>query len=202
MERGKLIVFEGLDHTGKTTQILLAEKWLNEQGIANTRYREPGGTKVGERIRALLLDRDENMTFKTEMLLFFASRVQLAQEHVLDDLEEGRNVILDRYYYSTAAYQGPYMTGGIASVLAMARTLELPEPDLVLCLDGNPAELARRQQGTPDRIEAKGVEYQRNVRRAYIEICDITPNFYFVNAELHVQEVHDQVVAHLKRIFP
>lgn len=200
MSRGKLIVFEGLDHTGKTTQILLAEQWLIEHGRKVLRYREPGGTKVGEKIRALLLDKDEHMLFSTEMLLFFASRVQLAQEHVIEALDQGTTVILDRYYYSTAAYQGPFMKGGIKFVLNLAASLDLPTPDVVICLDGDPYELAKRQQGTPDRIEAKGVEYQKNVRRAYQEIAAGVDFFNTVDAERPVEAVQEQIAGILKAL--
>lgn len=194
--KGKFIVFEGLDHTGKSTQIVLAEQWLQEHGVKTVRFREPGGTKIGERIRELLLDRGEEMLFETEMLLFFASRMQLADERVNDALEAGTTVLLDRYYYSTAAYQGQFLSQGMGFVMKLAGELKLPVPDLVICLDGDPDVLAKRHTGPSDRIEAKGVEYQKNVRRGYQDMAVTRPEFRLVDAT----PAPDQVAGDIARL--
>lgn len=192
--KGKLVVFEGLDHTGKGTQIRLAMDWLAAKGVAAETHREPGGTAVGERVRGLLLDPDlKEMKPKTEMLLFFASRAQLSEERVGPALEKGTTVVLDRYYFSTAAYQGPHLTGGAERVLWLARQLQLPEPDLVVCLDGDPERLAERHTGPSDRIEAKGLEFQRGVRKAYFAMAKSFPYFRLVDAERPVEAVHKEV---------
>jgi len=104
--RGSLIAFEGIDGCGKTTQIGLLEASLAPHRRL-LRLREPGGTEVGERIRALLADgRHAEMTARTELLLFMAARAQLVAEKIEPGLRGGFVVLLDRYYYSTAAYQG------------------------------------------------------------------------------------------------
>lgn len=189
--RAKFIVFEGLDHSGKTTQLKKAEEYLRSEGIPLVTFREPGGTEVGERIRKILLEKSEvDLHPKTELMLFFAARFQLLETQVIPALKAGKTVLLDRYYYSTAAYQGPF-TYGASWVTNMAEEwLRLLEPDMVIYLDGDPELLAKRAQGEADRIEAKGVEYQRTVRKAYLAMADHHSNlFVSVNAARPVDQV-------------
>jgi dTMP kinase len=139
------IVFEGVDFCGKTTQINHAETFLKSKGRDVVRFREPGGTVTGEKIRTMLLEKEkEEIRPKAELLLFFASRVQLLDEKVMPAIKAGKTALLDRYYYSTAAYQGPFLLGyGSGWVTAFAEDwLRLPEPDLVIYLDGDPEKLA------------------------------------------------------------
>lgn len=199
----QFIVFEGLDHVGKTTQLDKAETYLRLQGADVVRFREPGGTEVGERIRSILLEERKDgvdLHPKTELMLFFASRVQLLYTKIIPSLKEGKTVLLDRYYYSSAAYQGPFLheigTRGSQWVLNMAEEwLRLLDPDRVIYLDGDPELLAKRAAGgTADRIEAKGIQYQRTVRTAYLEMVDHRP-FLFgrVDAMRSVDEVWSDV---------
>lgn len=176
--RKQFIVFEGLDHVGKTTQLDMAETYLRLRGQDVVRFREPGGTEVGERIRALLLEKREDgvdLVPRAELMLFFASRIQLLDTKIIPSLKEGKTVLLDRYYYSSAAYQGPFVSGvrGPEWVLNMAEEwLRLEDPDRVIYLDGDPELLAKRAAGGVDRIEAKGVEFQKTVRQAYLAMAD------------------------------
>ena len=199
--KGKFIVFEGVDHVGKTTQMDRAEEYLKSMKLPVLRYREPGGTKVGERIRDILLDKDLTIHPKTELMLFFAARMQLIWEHIEAEVSvAGKIVLLDRYYYSTAAYQGPFIQGyGTRWVLTMAEEmLKLPEPDLVIYLDGDPEQLARRAAGEKaDRIEAKGLDYQRKVREAYLSMAEQRPIFKTVNAMKSVDDVWNSVRTYL-----
>jgi dTMP kinase len=201
---GKLIVFEGVDGTGKSTQIRHALDWIKANGFVVESYREPGGTEVGERIRTLLLDKAiSDIEAHAEMMLFFASRAQLAHEKIRPALkDENKIVLLDRYFYSTAAYQGPFVSGGFEAVLSIARTLNLPEPDLVLCLDIDPEVAAKRRSEKGDRIEAKGLDYQRKVREAYQVMAERwNVLFKVVDASRTIEEVKEEIASHLKRLF-
>lgn len=198
-KRARFIVFEGLDYVGKGTQLDLAEKFLKEEGLDVVRFREPGGTKIGERIRDVLLDKTFlDMTPRTELMLFFASRTQLLEEKVEPALQAGKCVLLDRYFYSSAAYQGSFVNSP-GWVLNLAEDwLRLLEPDLVVYLDGDPEVLAKRARGEKDRIEEKGVEYQKKVRRAYLEMADHRGDLFCqINAERAIEEVQKDVKAAL-----
>lgn len=200
MSRSKFIVFEGLDHVGKTTQLDKAEEYLKSKGISVLRFREPGGTDAGEEIRELLLKkRAIDLHPKTELMLFFAARFQLLETRILPALREGKAVLLDRYYYSTAAYQGPLIYGS-NWVLNMAEEwLRLTEPDLVIYLDGDPELLAHRAaHGEADRIEAKGIHYQNQVRQAYLGMAERRSDlFATIDAARSIENVWNSVRSHL-----
>jgi len=203
VKKGKLIVFEGVDFCGKTTQLDHAEAYLKNKGLDVLRLREPGGTATGERIRELLLDKTQvEMKPKTELLLFFASRVQLLEEKVLPALEAGKTVLLDRYYYSSAAYQGPFLPdwapeeylNKVGWVIGFAEEhLRMPRPDLVIYLDGDPKRLAPRKTGEKDRFEERGTEFQEKVRAAYLSISKRQDCFCVVNAERPIEAVRKVV---------
>jgi dTMP kinase len=135
-----LIVLEGIDGAGKTTQADRLEVRLRSDGLRVLRAREPGGTAIGERLRELLLDaRRSEMDARTELFLYMASRAQLVAEVLLPALKRGDTVLLDRYYYSTAAYQGAAGRVGIEEVLELAeRIAKFPRPDRVVLLDLDP----------------------------------------------------------------
>lgn len=188
-KKARFIVFEGVDHCGKTTALDRTEAFLRGRGLDVARFREPGGTLIGERIRELLLDKArKEITPKTELMLFFAARTQLIETEILPALKAGRVVLCDRYYYSSAAYQGIELFGPNWVLNFAEDWLRLPEPDLVVYLDGDPELLAKRAHGEPDRIEAKGVQYQKKVRAAFVAMADHHSDlFETVNAERSVE---------------
>ncbi len=198
--RGRLIVFEGIDGCGKSTQIARLEKDLRRTRRV-LRLREPGGTPIGERIRELLADvRHAEMDARTELLLFMASRAQLVEERIRPALAKGAIVLLDRYYHSTAAYQGAAGEIGVRFVLDFAeRTMKFPRPDLVLLLDLDPAEAARRTNRARDRVEAKGLAYQRRVRAGFLRMARADRRFRVVDASAPVDEVQRAVTAGVRR---
>jgi len=166
------VTFEGIDGSGKTTQAALLERWAREQGHAVVAVREPGGTKVGERIRELLLD-GPAMCDWTEAALFAAARAQLAETVIRPALERGAWVICDRYVDSSLAYQGVARGLGIGNVhelnLTVTGRLE-PDVTFVLLLDPETA-LARRGEEGRDRIEREDGEFVRRVDRGYRELA-------------------------------
>ncbi len=171
--RGRFFVLEGIDGSGKSTLAARLARELARRGRRVVRTREPGGTPLGEKIRALLLDaRHAGMTPLTEMFLYMASRAQLVDQVIRPALRRGSDVVCDRYYYSTAAYQGGAGRLGADRVLAVAEEIAgFERPDLVTILDLAPS-IARTRAGVRnDRVERKGLAYQARVRRGFLDIA-------------------------------
>ena len=168
--RGRLLVLEGVEGAGKSTQAARLERALESAGRDTLLVREPGGTALGERIRALLLAGQGEMTPAAEALLFMASRAELVQRTIRPALERGTVVIADRFFLSTYAYQ----CGGRAlpeSVVRQANALATGGlvPDLTLLLRLPPdAGLARAAgRGAADRMERAGAEFHARVAAAF-----------------------------------
>ncbi len=198
--RGRLLVLEGIDGAGKTTQANLLEARLREQGIPVLRAREPGGTPIGEKIRELLLDvRRREMAPGTELFLYMASRAQLVRDVVLPALRRGRTVLLDRYYYSTAAHQGAGGGVGIDEVLELAeRIAGFPRPDRAVVLDLGARVGLSRVRRPRDRMEEKGVRYLERVRRGFLKIARRDPRrIRVVRADRPVDVVAEEVIRHV-----
>lgn len=170
MPAGKLIVFEGAEGAGKTTQIRLLAERLSARGIRCLALREPGGTPVGDSIREILLDPEREISPATESLLFMASRAELIAGEVRPALEKGTVVILDRFFLSTYAYQ---ISGrGLADAdVRAANHLATGGlvPDITILLDISAQEgLARAQRrGGRDRMERTGGGFHERVNEAF-----------------------------------
>ena len=171
---GKFITFEGIDGSGKTTQINLLEAKLNQQGIPTLILREPGGTKLSEKIRGILLDRENiNLSPSAESLLFVAARTQLMEEKIKPSLERNQFVICDRYADSTIAYQG-YGRGLNVKYLEELNKFATDsiQPDITIILDVDPEKAAiRMASDVPDRLESTGTHFFLRVREGYYEIA-------------------------------
>lgn len=181
---GLFVTLEGIDKSGKTTQAALLRDALQRRGLRvgyegypGATLREPGGTPAGEVLRELLLHRRHDIGGETEALLYAAARAQLVADVVRPSLAAGWIVVLDRYIDSSLAYQGFARGLGLEGVLAVnaVGTGSLDEgplwPDVTLVLDLEPLEAARREGGSPDRIEREGLELQRRVAAGYREIA-------------------------------
>jgi dTMP kinase len=171
--RGRFIVVEGIDGSGKSTMAGHVANDLRARGREVLRTREPGGTPISEQIRALLLDpKNSAMVPFAELFLFMASRAQLVDEVIRPSLAKGVDVVCDRYYYSTAAYQGAAGKVGIATVLTVAEKIaKFQKPDLVVLLDLNPGVAQSRDGIRDDRVELKGLEYQKKVRAGFLKMA-------------------------------
>lgn len=170
MPAGKLIVFEGAEGAGKTTQIRLLGERLSGAGIVYVAFREPGGTPVGDAIRGILLDPEREIGAETESLLFMASRAELIATEVRPALARGEVVILDRFFLSTYAYQiaGRGLADEdvrAANHLATGGLI----PDITLLLDVSAEEgLARAERrGGRDRMERTGDGFHDRVNAAF-----------------------------------
>lgn len=175
MARGRLIVFEGAEGAGKTTQIRLLAERLTAARISCTTVREPGGTPVGDAIRGILLHADEEITASTEALLFMASRAELIARGIMPSLDAGKVVLVDRFFLSTYAYQIfgrglPEPEIRAANRLATAGLV----PDLTLLLDVPAAEgLGRADaRGARDRMERSGDDFHQRVTNAFRQFAD------------------------------
>jgi dTMP kinase len=208
MPRGQFITFEGLDGSGKTTQIRKLAAWLENRGHATIVTRQPGGTPTGDRIREILLDaRNAGLAPATEMALMFADRAQAIHEVILPALDEGKIVLCDRFTDSSEAYQGGGRELGSETILAMHRLVcGNLQPDLtVLLLPGFDASLARaRRRNTRDekrtgknegRFEAEQDAFFRRVWEKYREIAKREPErVVLIEGDLGIDEVHEQIV--------
>ena len=171
--RGAFIVVEGIDGSGKSSIAGHLTNELHARKRAVLRTREPGGTPLGEKIRELLLDpKNAEMVPFAELFLFMASRAQLVDSVIRPSLAKSIDVICDRYYYSTAAYQGAAGKVGIDTVIAVAeKVAKFQKPDLVLLLDVNPAIAQAREGIRNDRVELKGLDYQKKVRAGFLKLA-------------------------------
>ena len=176
--RGTFITLEGVDGSGKSTQASLLVERLREQRREVVALREPGGTPISEKIRALLLDPENaEMADECELLLYEASRAQLVREVIEPALQRGAIVVCDRFYDSTHAYQ--HGGRGLSDAL-VSRANELGccglSPDVTLVLDIDPAAaLARATAQGADRLEAEGLAFQQRVRKDYLALAQADP---------------------------
>ncbi|HKF50632.1 MAG TPA: dTMP kinase [Terracidiphilus sp.] len=208
MPRGLFITFEGLDGSGKTTQLKRLAAWMQKRGITPVVTRQPGGTPAGDRIRELLLDsRSAHMAPMTEMALMFADRAQAIAEIIEPALASGRIVLCDRFTDSTEAYQGGGRELGSETVRELHRLVcGALEPDLTILLLPSLAkglERARRrndraasQDGKDEsRFEREQDEFYRRVWQKYREIAAREPDrVVAIEGDLAIDEVHEQVV--------
>jgi dTMP kinase len=202
---GFFITFEGIDGSGKTTQLRRLAAWLESRGETPLVTRQPGGTKTGDRIRSLLLDsKTEGLAPRAELGLMFADRAQAVAEVIAPALGEGRIVLCDRFTDSTEAYQGGGRELGSGIVLALHEAMcGGLQPDLtILLLPDFEASLERArgrnaQAGTADegRFEREGNGFYRRVFDKYREIAAREPvRVVVIDGDLPIDEVHQKVV--------
>ncbi len=188
------VTLEGIDRSGKTTQAALLAEALGPETLL---LREPGGTEVGERIRALLKDPALELAPGTELLLFNAARAQLSTAVIAPALEAGRDVVCDRFVDSTAAYQGVARGLGVELVEELsALVVGSCVPDLTVLLRVDPDLAHQRRGDEADRFEAEGIEFQRTVAAAYAELAARHPErIVVVDGEREPAAVHERVIA-------
>ena len=201
--RGVFITFEGVEGSGKGTQIRLAREYLEAEGFEVLVTREPGGTELGERLRELLLDpKTGTVEPRTEALLFAASRSQHVATVIRPALEEGEIVLCDRYVDSSLAYQGVARGLGEQDVLTLnVWATQGLFPDLVVLFHLEPEVGLERSEDDPDRIEQEGAEFHAKVADAFLKIAEEHPErFVIVDADKPPDVVHEEVRESLSRI--
>ena len=180
MVRGKFITFEGCDGCGKSTQLRLLSKYLTENSIPHIFTREPGGGKISEAIREILLNgKNMEMTDECEALLYAASRVQHLSDRVEPALSEGKLVICDRYVDSSLAYQAYARGLGLDFVSKInAFALKNYLPDVTIFIDLTPEDAFKRKHGADenDRLEKAGMEFHKRVYDGYKAVAAAEPD--------------------------
>lgn len=229
--RGAFVAFEGADGVGKSTQVKLAADWVKTRGWEVVTTREPGGTNLGQQLRALLLDTGESAELsrnqdeasphageaaprrgqvapRAEALLFAADRAQHVAELIVPALNAGKVVISDRFMASSVAYQGQGRDLGPKEIrdLSLWATGGLT-PNLTVLLDLDPEIAWERQQNdetrvAPDRMEGEGLEFQRKVRAQFRRLAEGNETWLVVDASLPPEEIAAQVRLRLATILP
>lgn len=201
------ITFEGIDFSGKSTQCGLLESYLRERGYDVVRVREPGGTKISEKVRELLLDKNNGaMTGLTEFLLYSASRAQLVAEVIKPALAAGKCVLCDRYADSSTAYQGFARKLNLENVerVNLFATDGLT-PDLTIYVDITVDEaIARRRlvDKTADRIERESRDFFELVRKGYLHIATANQQrFKVVNGMDDIDTIQEKIRAIVREKF-
>jgi len=205
MATGKFITIEGGEGAGKSTNIPFIESYLRDRGIELVFTREPGGTPLSERIREILLDKNEAaMAGDTELLLMFAARAQHLEQLIRPSLQEGKWVVCDRFTDATYAYQG----GGRG--IAIDRIAQLENwvqgdlrPDLTIIFD-LPVEVGIQRAGnrsTPDRFEQENLDFFNRVRQCYLDRASASPDRYAViDASPDLQTVQASIKSVLDKL--
>ena len=198
------ISFEGIDGCGKSTQVDLLLKKINSLKIPSLLVREPGGSKIAEDIRSILLDNENRlMSNETEALLMTASRAQLTREVIIPKLNEGFVVVADRFQDSTIAYQG----GGRGLDISFLKMLNLFAtnhliPSMTFYIDISAKEALKRTISNDfDRIENAGESFQVKVRDEYLKLTKEEPKrVFFVDGTKKITEIHEEIWSKVKKI--
>lgn len=198
-----IISFEGIDGSGKSTQIDNLKDYFDSQSVSYVVYREPGATKLGEYVRGLLLNPDLEMSDLSELLLFYSSRAQLIEEKIRPAVSENKVVILDRFFDSTFAYQG--YGRGIVSIEKLEFLNDLITsglvPDFTFYLRLSYQESVKRLiDGNPDRMEKNGSTFFERVISGYDTLAQKGGRWKVIDASLPVGEIFEQIVKVVQKI--
>lgn len=204
MSRGKFITFEGCDGCGKSTQLRLLSEYLTKNGVPHIFTREPGGGKISEAIREILLNgKNAEMTDECEALLYAASRAQHLHDKVEPALTEGKLVVCDRYVDSSFAYQAFARGLGFEFIEKInAFALENYLPDCTVFFDLTPEEAFQRKHGADenDRLEQAGMTFHNKVYAGYKTLAEKYPErIVCINARQTPEEIAKEVIEVLKK---
>jgi dTMP kinase len=195
--QGIFIAFEGGEGTGKSTQSQLLAKWLEQEGETVVLSREPGGTELGKDLRKILLGHETGVISpRAEALLYAADRAHHVFSVIRPGLDRGDVVITDRYFDSSAAYQGAGRVLNPSEVARISRwATESLYPTLTILIDV-PAEIGLGRLQSRDRLEAEPTEFHERVRQEFLQIAMMDPERYFVvDGTQPVEEIHTQIIA-------
>jgi dTMP kinase len=198
MGRGYFITVEGTDGSGKTTQIKLIEDYLESKNKSVVLTREPGGTKISEKIRDILLDsQNSEMGVITEMLLYASARSQLVSEVIRPSIQAGKVVICDRFVDSSYVYQGFGRGIDLKVITDINRiALEGLVPDITLFFDIDPAEALRRRSTSTglDRIEKEKMDFHKRVYNGYKKLAMLYPDrINCIDSNRSIEEIFSDV---------
>lgn len=195
MKKGLFITFEGTDGCGKTTQIELLKRYLEEKGYKVVLTREPGAKGLGEKLREILLNYDGDVSSNCESFLFLADRAQHIDMLIKPAIERGEVVLCDRHTDSTVAYQG-YGRGLDLNQIKMLNDIATNgvKPDMTFVFDIDIETAQERVGKTKDRMESAGIEFFKRVRQGYLEIAKSEPERVKVlDATQTIDDISSQV---------
>ena len=206
-KKGLFVTFEGIEGCGKSTQARLLAESLRNLGLSVLLTREPGGPRISEEIRTILLNKEFNeMNRLTEVFLYMASRAQHTLEWIIPAIEKGQIVICDRYYDSTYAYQGAAREipeYEIETINTIATTGL--KPDVTYIIDV-PVEigLERLHNGTKtediDRLESEDIDFHRRVRAGYLKLAKKEPDrVVVIDGTKNIEEIHKDIMKNIKQ---
>lgn len=204
MRKGQLITFEGIDGSGKTTQLNLLADYLRRQNEAVVVLREPGGTELGEAVRSLLLSsKYKKMSDRSELYLFLAARAQLCNEVIAPALSLGKFVLCDRFIDSTIAYQG-YGRGLDPATLKSLNSMATAgiSPNITFYLRIPVATAVERMMVrdiAPDRMEAQADHFRQAVVKGYDVLAATEPRFVTIKADQSIENIHGIILNEVRR---
>jgi len=200
--KGKLIVFDGTEGCGKSTQIKLLAGALKKKKYDVLCTREPGGTFVGKRIRHLLLQGKRDMGLETETLLYMASRAELVREILIPALKQGKIVLCDRWVEATIAYQGYGLGADVKWIKSLAKEVTQGiRPHRLLFLDLPVAQGLKRarSRGKLDRVEKRSLDFHRRVYRGYKKLAKSLSYVKTIPVK-NIQETHERILKEVLRV--
>ena len=190
----KIISFEGIEGVGKSTQINLLKDYLESKNYIVEIYREPGSTPVGEKIRDILLDLNNDLSNETELLLMFAARSELIDKKI--NTSQCDYLLLDRFYDASMAYQGYGRKLSKDFITSLTSFINCPVPDLSFLLDISVKEgFQRKNTDVKDRIESSSNDFFNKVRKGYKTIAKANKNrFEIINAANNIDKIHQIII--------
>lgn len=199
--QGYFISFEGPDGSGKSTQIKLVKEYFQEKGFDLVITREPGGTRISEKIREIILDNTHiEMDYMTEALLYAASRAQHVSQIIIPALREGKVVICDRFVDSSIVYQG--IGRGLGRCVKVINDMAIKDcmPDITFLFKITPEEGKKRIQ-SEDRLEMEELDYHKKVYNGYLELEKEYPDrIKGIDASRTIEEIHKEIKGYLERL--
>jgi dTMP kinase len=196
--QGKFITFEGSEGCGKSTQSRLLFAYLKKKGDRAVYLREPGGTRISEKIREVLLNPKNHISPECEMLLYMAARAQVVEELIKPALKSGQIVICDRFLDSTLAYQGYGLGVSLGLIRAIgAYATQGLKPDITIFLDLPVKKGLEHRKHCLDRIEKRSLDYHARVRRGYLKLAALEPKRIKVVRVMRVKQETQKIIRSL-----
>ena len=187
----KIISFEGIEGVGKSTQINLLQNYLEKQDYTVDVLREPGSTNSAEQIREILLNKENDISKETELLLMFAARSDLINKRIQNN--DSDFVLLDRYYDASIAYQGYGRGIPLEFIENLIMLIKCPKPDVSFLFDLSVEDsFSRKKHDVKDRIESSGNSFFERVKNGYLEIAkNQNERFHIIDATKEINEIHN-----------
>ncbi|EKE04709.1 MAG: Thymidylate kinase [uncultured bacterium] len=202
-KRGLFITFEGIDGSGKSTQLNKVAEFLKEKNIDCIITRDPGGTDLGSKLRNILLNYEGKIYPLCELFLYLADRAQHVDEKIIPALNSGTVVLCDRYIDSTIAYQGYARGLNIEELVSLNNfATHTLWPDLTLIFDINPEISLKRVGDNKDRLESESINFHKKVREGYLELAKQHPSrIKIINSNQSIEDIYKDVMQIIKQYF-